>query len=647
MICMNMCIITYLLFCRRGTVPAHTKHPNYLNLQINNIKSATMKNPSKSQRDSEYINIDKPVVASEQNNCVLTSMAQGSSYANVEPISLSAAKHNHESTTEYVNLEFTESNTDGEALSPKVSTPSLPVNNASDVSSQNLDRPLGKNGHTTSKGQDEADGKTSVTPCDSKNTPKFLLSAEQTMHATAEVEYENVSTKTPSTDQLEYVMLSMVGVGQVTHPQTNPQEYKEIVSIKTPPSSSSSSTAAAAAAATPLPLEMATTCVSRNEPAKGYEDFVPVKTSPPPPSAGSPSDVTTVITKPPAAYKEFIPIKTPTADIELPSEITNEPVRQYEDFVPIKTADASLPLETTDEPAMEYEDFVPAKTPTAGCSLPSEMLTVGNGQYAQTESAAAYKELVSIKTPPSAAQTGSLPLDEPARGYEDFVPIKTSSSSNSERHSTREELISHGTNEEYSRLQFRGEWEDPTIEQTDSASTYSTLVHSASTGSSTSDSFYSKLDVSEVSKTGHHDHVSLKDKPQVPSRNLKKPMKLYEPSSDSITMIPPLPPRNRNLADSPTSPPAGPKPVVLPKSVTPPVTPPIGPKPITRDSRFHSELKYCDLEFTDIGQPRFRARSKQLIDQPLSSQHDAYAIIDRDASIGLQLALEQKKHDRR
>ena len=586
-----------------------------------------MKNPSKNQWDSEYINIDKPTVPSGQDNYVNTTpMAQEStvdSYANFQPISLSAAEHSHESATEYVNLEFTESNTDHnigtsdeEPLSHKVSTPSLPFNNATTVSngsSQSPERPLG-NGDITS---DEADGITSK-----NNTPKFLPSAEQTMHTKADVEYENLPTKTPYTtdDPSEYVMLSMVGIGQVTHSQTNPlttKGYKEIVSIKTPP---------AATAATPLPLEMATASVSQYEPARGYEDFVPVKTSPP--GGSSSLEVTTVNTKPAAAHKEFVPIKTPPADASLPSEITNKPTGEYEDFVPIKTP------------------------PTADSSLPPEMLAMT--QYPQT---AAYKEFVSMKTPPSTAQM-SLPSEitnKPVRrGYEEFVPIKTlpsSHTSNSERHSTTEELISHENDEEYSRLQFRDK-EDPTISEQSDSATYSTLVHSASTGSSTSDSFYSKLEVSEVSKTGYYDHVSLKDKPQVPSRNLKKPMKLYEPSSNFVTaVIPPLPPRNRTLqraADSPSSPPpAGPKPVVLPKSVTPPVTPPIGPKPVIRYSQLPSELQYCDIEFTDIGQPKFRPRSKQLTDQSLPSQHDAYAIIDRDASIGLQIALEQKKYDRR
>ena len=572
------------------------KNPDYLNLQI---KSATMTSPSKSQRDSEYINIDWAVV---QEPAV-------DSYANFQPISLSATKHSHESATEYVNLEFTESNSEHKiGASDLEPTASLPVDNASDFSSLKLERPTLGNGHII---QDEVDG---ITPCDSKNnTPKFLPSTEQIVQAEADVEYENLPTKTPSTtsDPSEYVMLSMVSVGQVTH-QTNSlaaKTYKEIVSIKPPPAAAAAATTTTTTAAS-LPLEMATMSVSQHEPVRGYEDFVPVKTFSP---AGS-SLSTTVNTKQTATYKEYVPINTPTIDVVLPSGTTTEPAGQYEDFVPIKSPPAELPSEN---------------------------------QYAH---AAAYKEFVPIKTPPSTAQT-SLPSEitsEPMGGYEDFVPIKTPSSThaadtnNSEKHSTTEELNSHENDKEYSRLQFKGK-EEPTIEHNNST-TYSTLVHSTSTESSTSDSFYSKLNVSEVSKTRH---ASLKDKPQIPSRNLKKPMKLYELSSNFVTtVIPPLPPRNRTVqaaADSPSSPPpAGPK----PKSATPPLSPPIGPKPVTRDSRFPPELKYCDLEFTDIGQPKFRPRSKQLTDQSLS-QHDAYAVIDRDASIGLQLALEQKKHDRR
>ena len=581
---MNTCIIVYLLFCivcRRGSVPAgHSKNPDYLNLQI---KSATM-DPSRSQRDSEYINIDRPVVQE--------------SYANFQPISLSATKHNHESDTEYVNFQFTESNSEHKTgTSDGEPATSLPVDNPSNFSSQKLKRPALGNGHIIT---DEADG---ITPYDSKNnTPTILPSAEQ---PEADVEYENLPTKTPTTssDSSEYVMMSMVSVG---HPQANPlaaKTYKEIVSIKNPPPPPTT------IAASP-PLQIATVSVSQHEPCRGYEDFVPVKTSP---AGNSLSiEVKTVNTKPTAAYREFVPIKTPTTDVTLPSGTTTKPAGQYEDFVPVK----SPPTE-----------------------LPSEISTIN--QYPQ---AAAYKKFVPIKAPPPAALTSqpSEITSEPATGYEDFVPINTSPSThttdtnNSERHSTTEMLSNH---EEYSRLQFRGK-EEPTVPEQNDSATYSTLVHSASTGSSTSDSFYSKLVVSEVSKTRH---ASLKDKPQIPSRNLKKPMKLYEPSSNFVTaVIPPLPPRNRT-ADSPSSPPlAGPK----PKPVTPPVSPPIGPKPVTRDSRLPPELKYCDLEFTDIGQPKFRPRSKQLTDQPLS-QHDAYAVIDRDASIGLQLALEQKKHDRR
>lgn len=584
MICMNMCIIAYLLFfivCRRASVPAgHSKNPDYLNLQI---KSATMQNPPKSQRDSEYINIDRPVEPTVD------------SYANFQPICLSAAKHSHEPATEYVNLQFTESDGEHKTTTPDMEpTTSMPVDNAS----LKLERPALGNGHII---PDEVDGTTSTMTYESKNnTPKILPSAEQTMQTELDVEYENLPTKTPSTtsDPSEYVMLSMVSVSQVSHPQTNPlaaKAYKEIVSIKSPPPT-------------------VTMDVSQHDPGRGYEDFVPVQTSS---TAGSSlsTEVTTVNTKPTEACKEFVPIMTPP------------------------TGDVALPSGTTTEPAGQYEDFVPVKSPT---ELPSEKSTIN--QYPQ---AAAYKEFVPIKTPPSTAQT-SLPsseiTSEPARGYEDFVPIKTPPSTHttdtniSERHSTMEELNSHEIDEEYSRLQFRGK-EELTVSEQNNSTTYSKLVHSASTGSSTtSDSFYSKLNVSEVSKTRH---ASLKDKPQVPSRNLKKPMKLYEASNFVTAVIPPLPPRNRTVqaTDSSSSPPpAGPK----PKSVTPPLSPPIGPKPV---SRFPPEMKYCDIEFTDIGQPKFRPRSKQLTDQSLS--HDAYAVIDRDASIGLQLALEQKRHDRR
>lgn len=569
------------------------------------------------QRDSEYINVDTPGLLGEGGNYVNTNpvaqQSTGESYVNFKPASHSGAKHSHEAVTEYIDV----STPDDETLL-----------------SDNFGKPL-HTGHIKSERQEETDGHISTDhdgrkaltvtekahrmgPPDNNNTaPKVLPStnAEQT------VNYENIvplrtssASDTPLTS--EYVKLVTVSIGH-TEPGKG---HKENVTIKTPPPST---------ADIPPSPEMAATSAGHTKSAEGYEDFVPINTTANIPLA----TVSIGQTEPAKGYKEIVTIKTPpaTADVQ---EMAGMSVSHYPQT----------------QPPTGYEDFVPIKTPpsTADIPQPSEIAATSVSHYPQTQPAATgYEDFVPIKTPPSTADT-PLPSDyvvmtpnspqtKLVEGYED-----STKTDNPERHSTEENIDG-----EYSQLQFRSKEDPPISEQNDS--TYSRLSHPSANYSNTH-SFYSKLEISEVSKAGFYDRASsLEGKPQVPSRNLKKPIKLYEPSSNFTTVIPPLPPRNRTVqkaADSPSpppAPPAGPKPVMSPTCDTPPTTPTIGPKP---NSHSPQELKYCEIEFTDIGQPKFRARSK-VIDQTLPSQHDAYAIIDRDASVGLQLALEQKKHGRR
>ena len=718
-------------------------------------KSATMGNPCKNHCcDNEYMNVDTPIVHAEEDNYVNTNImaaqeSVGDSYANIEPISQSAAKHSHETATNYVNLEFTGSSSEHASndspLSQKLSSP---ISNGVKLSHE-----------IATKGQDETDGKASTTaPCNYENSMSLFPARE------ADGEYENLAlTKPPSTaatstdDLMEYVMMSTgparldtkvpnAAANDECVMMSNTKGYKKCVTIKPPTAVT--------------PHQPATASVNQCGPAGGYEDFVPVKTSvssdkllPSEPTATEP-------------YKEFVPIKTASSTADTSLSSANRSAVRYEDFIPIKSPDGgseSSEVSTVNdnqvpqtEPVLPYKEFVSIKTHSfAQTSLPSHEPASGykdyipasmhtsnseshstienhedNEEYSrlqfrskedhtvlqQNDSAAAYSILgrsdsdafysklevsevsKSGQNKPVKASSSSMhtsnskshctienhedneeysrlqfrskedhtvllqndsaaaysilgrsnsdafhsnpsaqtspPSHEPASRYEDFIPVKAPSSmhtSNSESHSTIE---NHEDNEEYSRLQFRSKEDHTILQQNDSAAAYSIL------GRSNSDAFYSKLEVSEASKSGQN-------KPQVPSRNLKKPIKLYEASSDIVKVVPALPPRNHTLQESvgsSTPPPTGPKPVVLPKSTVPLVTPPIGPKPGTRNGE---ELKYCDLEFVGIGQPRFRPRSKQLSDQALPSQHDTYAIVDRDASIGLQLTLEQKKYERR
>ena len=620
LLCVNSIVVmAHLLFCRRGSVPVHSKDSNRCHFQTN--KSATIGSllAQKKLDDSEYINVETPVVLSEEGNYVntdpVTQESSGESYVNFKPLSHQRAKHHsHDSSTEYINVDTPNEDT----LRQKVPTINLPDK------VQSIDKPV-DTGHIISVGLEETDGEASADRNDKKplkmagkihsiepldTTPNILPSniSKQVIHTKAtDVDYENNFTplrapSAPGAPALtsEYVEMAAVSIGQA-------KGHREFVSIKTPPSITDN----------PLASEKTVGQCPQTELAGGYENFVPIKAQP------------------------------SSTDIPEMSTISVDQCHQ-----------AELPVGGDG-----YEDFVPIKNPPPSSADTAEVTAIGVDQYPQTEPAAGYEDFVPIKNqPPSSADTpevtaidvGQYPQTEPAAGYEDFVPIKNSSSTASTQlalvsdsqkaleqlNAAERNVTEVNIDGEYSHLQFRSKESSTISEQSDS-------LHPSTEGSN-SDSLYSKLDKSEMSKSTVYDNVaSLKDKPQVPSRNLKRPVRLYELSS-SFTVIPPLPPRNPSLqSDStgspspPPLPPPGSKPVMTPNA-----PPPVGPKPGTRNNHAPpTDVKYCDLEFTDIGQPRFRPRSK-VIDQVVSSQN-AYAIIDRDASVGLQLTLEQKMHNRR
>ena len=642
-------------------MPVHARDSKYRNYRTDANKSATMGSllvQKKSQDDSEYINVETPVSLSEEGNYVNTNpVAQestGDSYVNFKPLSHQRATHSHDSSTEYVNVGTPNEDT----VSQKVPTTSSPVNVHNVGKSMNT-------GNITSVEQEETDGEATIGHDSRKplnvaekaysldlpdSTPSFLPPNISEETKTTDVDYENFAplrapsaVNTPQTS--EYIQLATVSIGQA-------KGHKEFVSIKPLPSTTDN----------PLTSEK-TVCHPHTEPASGYEDFAPIKA--PPSSTDTPENIgQDPQTEPASGYEDFVPIKNPPPSSADTPEVATVSFDQYPQT----------------EPASGYEDFVPIKNPPPSSADTPEVATVSVDQYPQTEPASGYEDFVPIKNPPpSSADTPEVatvsfdqyPQTEPASGYEDFVPIKNSSSSadtepssdcvvtmsdsqqaleqqqieatedttrtdNAERH-----FIEGKNNGDYSHLRFKGKESYTVSEQNDS-------IH-PSTVNSNSDSLYSKLDMSEVSKTRVYNNIfSLKDKPQVPSRNLKRPIKLYEPSSSFTAVIPPLPPRNRSVQsdslDSPSPPPLPPaesKPITSPSA-----PPPVGPKPGTRNSHSPSaDVKYCDLEFTDIGQPKFRPRSK-VVDQMIPSQN-AYAIIDRDASVGLQITLEQKLHDRR
>ena len=578
-------------------MPAHARDSNYRNFQTDSNKPSTNKSATmgsllvqkkQQQDDSEYINVETPVILSEEGNYVNTNpVAQeptGDSYVNFKPLSHQKAKLSHDPSTEYVNVDTP----NGDALSQKGPTTSPPVR-----SIHNVGKSLDTDYNITSVGQEETDGEASTDHDGRKplrkaysvelpgSTPNVLPPnniSEQTK-ATADADYENFTPlRSPSAanTQLtsEYTQLATVSIGQT-------KGHKELVSIKTLPLATDN----------PLRSEK-TVCHPQTEPARGYEDFVPIKA---PPSGGD----------------------------DAPENIGQDPQT---------------------EPASGYEDFVPIKSPPSSSAYTPEVTAVSVGQYPQTESASGYEDFVPIKNPPSSSADTQPSSDCVIMMSDDQQALEqqhieetedTTRTGNAERHS-----IEGKVDDDYSRLQFRSS--STVSEQHDT-------TH-PSTASKDLDSLYSKLDMSEVSKTGVYANVSsLKDKPQVPSRNLKRPIKLYEPSSSFTAVIPPLPPRNHSVQsdDSPSPPPLPPaesKPIVSPTA-----PPPVGPKPGTRNS--HSppaNVKYCDIEFTDIGQPKFRPRSK-VVDQnhQMFPSENAYAIIDRDASVGLQITLEQKLHDRR
>ena len=682
--------------CRRSSLP-ESKNPNYYNLQMNITKSATMGNPCENQHgDNEYINVEMPIVHGEEDNYVIMAAQESAndSYASIKPISQSAAKYSHETPTNYVNLEFTGSSSehasDGSPLSKQLSSP---IHNGVKVSHE-----------ITPKAQDEADRKVSTTvPCNYGNNTSLFPAKE------ADGEYENlVPTKPPSTaatttdKSLEYVMMSntkgykeCVTIKPPTvvtplQPATvsvsqhgSAGGYKDFVPLITsmpggkllPSEATATESAVACKEFAPIKTVSSTADISlssANRSAVGYEDFVPTKT----PGGGSVSSEISTIndnqaprTDPALPYKEFISIKAHlSAQTSPPLQMANEAANRYEDFIPVETSSSTHTSNSESHSTIEnHEDseeysrlqFRSKEDPTI--SQPHSDSATSYSMLGRSNSDGFYSKLEVSKTGQDKPQVPSRNLKKPIKLYKVSSDVVSENHEDSEEYSRLQFRIkedpaipqhddsatsystlgrsnseaftvkNHEDMEEYSRLQFRSE-EDRTISrQNDSAASYSML------GRSNSDGFYSKL---EVLKTGQN-------KPQVPSRNLKKPIKLYEASSNIVSVAPPLPPRNRTLQESvgsSTPPLAGPKPVVLPKSVTSSVTPPIGPKPGTRNSE---ELKYCELEFVGIGQPRFRPHSKQFDDQALPSQHDTYAIVDRDASIGLQLALEQKKHYRR
>lgn len=306
----------------------------------------------------------------------------------------------------------------------------------------------------------------------------------------------------------------------------------------------------------------------------------------------------------PSEYVEMLPAASPVKHPQ------TRPAKVYENHVSIKKSPPTATAgdqHSVDHPEADapdwYENFVPIKMPssTSNVPLPSD-----------------YEEMV-----PNSQPLSQNLETKPAKRYEPF-----SKSGNAEG------LDSCSLNEEYSQLQFRNKEANPIIPEQE-GSAYSTL-----SPSSRASSVYSNMDVSpEASKTGCYDNVSVKEKPSVPSRNLKKPIKLNE-SSAGFTKTPPLPPRNCSIsaADpaSPTPPQVGPKPV------TPPNRPPIGPKPVaaTGSSQSPSEMHYCKLDFTEL---KFRPHTKVIDQVMLPSQNTSYAVVDRDASVGLQLALEQNR----
>jgi len=594
---------------------------------MDSTKSATMRISStrKCQSDSEYMNVDIPATHNEDENYVNTNpVAQSYTYVNLKPIS--DLKDSHESATEYANVEFTGTNgenvtstSDGEPLSLKAPTITLQDNSASKLNHVNFEKSV-VNCKNTSEGVEEVDGQISTcydvgessiadehtAPCNYEEAtpmPKLLPSVQ----AKTNSEYVNfVPNKMPfaTAEPLlpsEYV--EMVGQHPLEHPQTAVR-CEDFVPIKTPPATANDDD-------TSLPSDHVEMSIGQHSTPKGYEDFIPIKTLPATADDETllPSDHVEMSIgqhSTPKGYEDFVPIKTlPDDETPLPSDHVEMSIghhstpKGYEDFVPIKT----LPATADTLELSEHEIMSPT-----GQRVPDHLQT------------------------------------EPAKEYEDFVPFPNT---DKEQHSTEKELGSDEVSEGYLRLQFKNKDHPIVLEQAED-SAYSSLSHFSRTGL-TPDSFYSKLDVSETSKTGFYDRISNNEKPPVPSRNLKKPINTYKPSSDFSTLIPPLPPRNPSSQKVPCSsspPPAlpvRPKPVILPRLSSTGSSKP--PTPSITNDQSPSRLNYCEVEFTDIGQPKFRPRSKA-IDQPLTLQHNNYAIVDKDASVGLQLALEQKKHDR-
>ena len=570
-------------------MPVHARDSKYRSYQTDANKSATMGSllvQKKPQDDSEYINVETPVFLSEEGNYINTNpVAQestGDSYVNFKSLSHQRANHSHDSSTEYVNVGTPNEDT----VSQKVPTTSSPVNVHNVGKSMNT-------GNITSVEQEETDGEATI----GHDSRKPLNVAEKAYSldlpdSTPSFLPPNISEETKTTDVDYENFAPLRAPSAVNTPQTS--EY----------------------------IQLATVSIGQ---AKGHKEFVSIKTLPSTTDNPLTSEKTVCYphTEPASGYEDFIPIKAPPSSTDTPENVGQDPQT---------------------EPASGYEDFVPIKNPPPSSADAPEVATVSFDQYPQTEPASGYEDFVPIKNSSSSADTEPssdcvVTMSDSQQALEQQqieATEDTTRTDNAERH-----FIEGKNYGDYSHLRFKGKESSTVSEQNDS-------IH-PSTVSSNSDSLYSKLDMSEVSKTRVYNNIfSLKDKPQVPSRNLKRPIKLYEPSSSFTAVIPPLPPRNRSVqSDSLDSP----SPPLLPPAESKPITspsapPPVGPKPGTRNSHSPSaDVKYCDLEFTDIGQPKFRPRSK-VVDQMIPSQN-AYAIIDRDASVGLQITLEQKLHDRR
>ena len=286
-----------------------------------------------------------------------------------------------------------------------------------------------------------------------------------------------------------------------------------------------------------------------------------------------------------------------------------------------RTQQQSDPSETS-----EYENLTPVNQST-GADLEYELMTPVASEYGQAVTKQPQQPAVQI--------------------YEDFVPLKVNDKCAAQ---TDQDNCPNST---YSVLKFQTENSHLAKPTQDDSSPYSQLSHSQKVTRSTTNSNYSKLEPSaslDSPKTGFYDHLQNQDTPpvvlqqtpeipQVPPRELKKRMQQQQqPKSSSLyPAYPELPPRNpsfQGVIHSPMLPPAGPRPS-LPLKL-----------PYHQSS---SSLNYSEVTIlpAEIGQTKFRQRVTAVTQaMPVHKPSDNYAIIDKDASLGLQKALKQQEQDR-